>query len=74
VERLEVAQEAAASSGMFQQPRQRDGDGQSFGRESRERKVEIDAVDGEFANDLRTLADHRNEQDDASGSSFDASA
>jgi flagellar hook-length control protein FliK len=74
VERLEVAQEASASSGMFQQPRQRDGDGQPFGRESRERKAEIDAVDGEFANDLRTLADHRSEQDDSSGSSFNATA
>jgi flagellar hook-length control protein FliK len=74
VERLEVAQESSASSSMFGQQRQRDEGGQPFARQSRGDKAEIDAVDGEFANDLRTLADHRSEQNGASGSSFDATA
>lgn len=74
IERLEVAQEQAASSSMFQQSRQQGGGGQPSEQEPRGNASENDAVDAEFANDLRTLADLRSEEGGSSGGSFDASA
>ncbi|MFC0214340.1 flagellar hook-length control protein FliK [Paenibacillus chartarius] len=73
VERLEVSQQAAAS-GMFQQSHQQGGNGQPFARNQRERVNETDTVDGELTNDLRTLAEHRQEKLKSSGSSFDETA
>jgi flagellar hook-length control protein FliK len=58
VERLEVAQQTDMASSMFQQ-RQGQGGGQQFARNNRTRTPEVEAVDGEFVNDLRTLADFR---------------
>jgi flagellar hook-length control protein FliK len=74
VERLEVAQEQAASSGMFQQSRQQGGGGRPFEREPRGHARGTDAVDAEFAKDLRTLAELRGEEGVSFSGSFDASA
>jgi flagellar hook-length control protein FliK len=75
VERLEVAQEQAASSSMFQQSRQQGGGGRPFEREPHgSHAAETEAVDAEFAKDLRTLAELRGEEGVGTSGSFDASA